>query len=532
MKQAGLTQDRGSARPEDRSRPRPLALILLTVAVTGAAVFGLLPRWPGTIHFVALPPLDLMADLRVLYIYSPNPVVLAVGLVASLGIRSMVLAWMLGGVNRKLFGYALRFYLAALPLAALAAAMFYGAGAVLYYGLFWFALVATLVLFTLTAAAPWQASERLRTGLARAIRHGFRAGTVGAYLLALVVIGYAAELWAPVGTVVLVPASALLTYGAAYLLRVDPGYRLARRTAAGVAAAGLAALVLVAQSGPPGPPLAPVPEDPLEGSVMLMSGIDSLSGSGAILEIDPHYMGWTCEQAFYYSYAGPGDGQPRRFARCPITHGAPYQRADTLSGTEKLVSYMTAQVEEMISPATVAGHSQGVWLVWEAAARDVLPNVESIVLVGAFPQNPVPYPTWDEPGPGWAGRRVLSLLEGAARPGGTSVFEADSPLGREWLGHPTAIEDTLDQPLPEDISALNVPSVFDLPLMPGGYRVEGATDTCPVPVIHPDLPYAREFQNNVRRFVTDQPIESCPFWREQVGPLFHHFSAVAPDYLW
>lgn len=508
---------------------RPLALILLAVVVAAAAAGGLLPRWPGTLHFVALPPLDLMADMRVLLIYSPSIPMFALGLMISLAVRSAVLAWALGGLNRQRFGYALRFYLVVLPLAALAAAMFYAAGAVLFYGLFWFALITALALVALTAAAPWMVHGPLRKSFAAAARSGFRAGTVGAYLLGLTLLGYFADTTSPVGPVALVPVSAVMTLFAGYALRVNPRLRVFRRLAALLAVAGLAALVAIAELGPAGPPRAPVPDEPLQGSIMLMSGIDSLSGSGAILEIDPHFMGWTCDRTFYYSYAGPGDGQPQRVAKCPITHGAPYEREDTLRETEQLVSFMEAQTRAMIAPGTVAGHSQGVWLVWEAATQNRLPNVESVVLVGAFPRNPIPYPEWDAAGPGRVGRRALSLIEGAARPGGTSVFKADSPLGREWLGHPDAIENTLAEPLPSGLSALNVPSVFDLPLIPEGHRIAGAIEACPIPVIHPNLPYSAEFQRNVTRFVTDEDPTECPFWRAQIGPLFHHFSAVAPN---
>lgn len=509
--------------------PRPLALMLLSLVVAGAAAAGLLPRWPGTLHFVALPPLDLMADMRALLIYSPSIPIFMLGLMTSLAIRSAALAWALGGLDRRRFGYALRFYLVVLPFSALAAGMFYAAGAVLFYGLFWFGLITALTLVAFTAAAPWMVSGSVGASFAVAARGLFRSGTVGAYLLTLTVLAYIADRTSPVGPVALVPVSAVMTLSAGYVLRVNPGLRVFRRFAALLAVAGLSALILVAELGPAGPPRGPVPENPLEGSIMLMSGIDSLSGSGAILEIDPHFMGWTCERTFYYSYAGPGDGQPQRVAKCPINHGAPYEREDTLRSTEQLVSFMEAQTRAMSAPGTVAGHSQGVWLVWEAATQNRLPNVESVVLVGAFPRNPIPYPEWDAAGPGRVGRRALSLIEGAARPGGTSVFKADSPLGREWLGHPDAIENTLAEPLPSGLSALNVPSVFDLPLIPEGHRIAGAIEACPIPVIHPNLPYSAEFQRNVTAFVTDEDPTGCPFWRAQIGPLFHHFSAVAPD---
>lgn len=521
-----------AAGRHDQARPdrlNPLPLLLAAGVATFAAAAGVLPRWPGALHFVALPPLDLMADVRALLVYAPNVPVFVLGTGLAVAARSALLAWMLGPLTRRRFLYALRFYLIVVPFAGLAAAMFHATGAVLYYGLFWFGLIVTLLILTLTAAAVWMDPPQLRSGFKLAFRHGLRAGTLGAYLLMLTALGYLADVTAPWGPAVLVILSAGATYLAAQMLYADPGFRLLRRGLAALPAAGILALVLVVQQGPTEPPSADLPTDPNPGSIMLMSGIDSRSGSGAILELNPHFMGWACEQTFYYSYAGPGNGQPQREAFCEITHGTPYEREDTLRSTEELVPFLEAQTAEMPAPGVVAGHSQGVWLVWEAAADDRLPNVERIVLVGAFPHNPIPYLHWDERGQGRMSRLTVSLVEGIGRPGGTSVFRADSPLGREWLGHPSAVTETLERPLPDQISALSVTSVFDLPLMKHGYRIDGATDACPVPVLHPDLPYSPEFQQHVQRFATGQPPDDhCPFWRTSIGPLFRHFSAVSP----
>src|SRR5690606_41185979 len=47
-------------------RVRAAGLLAVTAVVTVLAATGVLPRWSGLIHLVALPPLDLIADLRVL----------------------------------------------------------------------------------------------------------------------------------------------------------------------------------------------------------------------------------------------------------------------------------------------------------------------------------------------------------------------------------------------------------------------------------------------------------------------------------
>lgn len=513
-------RSRPGARGPD---PRPLAALATAVVVLAAT--GVLPRWPGLLHLVALPPLDLIGDLGLLLTVTTGWPTFALGMTVSLVVRSALLALLFGGLTRDRLLLGLRFYLTAAPVSFVAAGLLYGAAAVLFYGLFWLGLLVALLAVTLTAAAPWQRAGTLRRRYAASLSSGLRLGTIGAYLALLTLLGALADRTGEVGTVLLVPLSAALTWATAAALQADPGWRRARRSLAALPAAGLVVLVVVAATGPAAPPRAPAPGTSREGSLMLMSGVDSSSGSGAILELDPHVMGWTCEHTHYYSYAGPGDGQPQNDALCPIQHGAPYEPEDTLRSRDELVPFLEAQVRQMRSPAVVAGHSQGVWLLWDAAASERLPGVSALVLVGAFPDHGVAYPSTGGRAPGGAGRALLQLIADLPRPGGTTVFELDSPLGREWLGHPDNIAETLSRPLPERIRALSVPSTFDLPLMRDTHRLPAALNACPVPVIHPNLPYADEFQEDVVRFVEGRPQRACPPWRTATGLLLRHWAS-------
>ncbi|MGI5291948.1 hypothetical protein ACQEVF_52760 [Nonomuraea polychroma] len=541
--------------PEGRwYRPiRPAALVAMTIAVVVLAAAGVLPRWSGLIHLVALPPLDLIADLRMLMVLSPNYPVFVTGLALSLAVRITVLAFLLGGLDRRRLGYAARYYLTVLPVTLIAVAQLVGAGALLYAGLFWSGLIATLATVAVTAAAAWSAYLRPARGFADAMRHGLRLGTVGAYLVVLAGLGALADLTGPVGAVALVPASALLTLTAARFLRADPAHRVnpaprrglsttvgldmwtipglrpARRAIAGVGAALAVALLVVAVAGPTSPPRAAEPEAPRRGSLVLMSGVDSSSGDGAILEIDPHHLGYTCGQTYYFSYAGPGRGQPRNAALCPITTGAPYQAADTFRRTADLVDALQAQLADLPPPVVLATHSQGVWITWEAALRHRLPNVDALVLIGPFPDNPVPYPPRSEQGVGLLAADVTWVISRLVRQLGVSVFTPDSPLGREWLAHPTAIEQTLTARPPAGLRVLSVPSVFDTPLMPAGPALPWASNLCPIPVIHPDLPHSVEFQRSLMRFLDGEAQPPCPPWRHAVGHVFRPFSVPAWD---
>lgn len=505
--------------------PHPLPPVVLTVATVAAAALGWLPAWPGLVHAVALPPLGLAHDLAAWFVFATDWPTFLLGVAASILARSALLAVMAGGPGRESFLFALRFYLAATPLALLAAAAFYGAGALLFYALFWFGMIFALVLIVAFGALPWQGTRRLRSAFSLSAGAGFRAGTVGAYLVGLTGVGVVADLAEGAWTVAMVPVSAAVTWLAARTmtgLSPRPGLR---RAVALAGAGGLVALAVPVVTGPGGPPTAPAPETSREGSIMLMSGVDSLSGSGAILEIDPHFMGWTCERTFYYSYAGPGEGQPRRLAECPIRHGAPYTEVDTLRPAAELVDFLEDQTGEMIDPGVLAAHSQGVWLTWAAAADGRLPNVETLVLVGPFPLNPISYPPAGAEAPGRVGHLVLQVISRLPRPGGSTIFVPDSPLGRDWLAHPSAISDTLARPLPGGVRALSVPSVYDLPLMPSGRGIHEATAACPVPVVHPNLPYSSEFQRVVVAFVEGDALPACPPWRIWVGRLFRHFTA-------
>ncbi|HVM26606.1 MAG TPA: hypothetical protein VM433_02925 [Mycobacteriales bacterium] len=510
-----------------RLDPRPLAAV--SAAVVLLAVAGVVPTWPGLVHVVALPPLDLVSDLGALLTLAPSLPVFVLGTAAALLGRAAVLALLLGGLTRARFLWALRFYLVVSPLAAIAAVLLYGAGAVMFYLLFWAGVVVTLLLVGATAAAAWVAPGRVRSGFGTSARAGFRLGTVGCYVALLLVLGALAELGGTVVQVLLVPVSAALTFAAARVLVHDPALsRRPRRAVAALPAAGAVALLAAVLHGPAGPAQAGDPENPRPGSLLLMSGVDSSSGSGAMLEIDPRSLGWTCERTRYFSYAGPGDGQPQNEAECPIDHGAPYEAADSLRGSDDVVPFLEQQVAPAPDPVVVATHSQGAWLVWEAAVTGRLPGVETLVLVGPFPDSGVPFATDEEPRAP-VGRLVVDLVADLPRPGGTTAFEPGSPLGVEWLARPERVREVLSQPLPEGMRAISVTSAFDVPLMRGTHRLEHAVDACPVPVPHPNLPYSAELHDAVQRFLDDEPLPPCAWWRSSLGPLLRHFAVPPPS---
>jgi hypothetical protein len=513
---------------EERHIPNPWPLVALTAVVVLLSLTGVIPDWPGIVHAVGLPPLGLITDLRILFVETPSYPLFLGSLALAMVVRSMVLATMIGAFSWAAVWFSLRFYLVALPLALLSAAAFFASPATLFYLLFWIGLVFLIVEMALFAAVPWTEESTLRAAFVHQARRGFRLGTLGAYLLLVTLLGALAEAGGRATAILLVPVSAGLTYATVYVLAVDPDWRwlrIGRRSLAMGAYVALYALLLVVVTGPPSPVEADdEPPQPRDGSLLLMSGVDSSSGSGAILEIDPLTLGFTCEQTYYYSYAGAGDGQPQNDAQCPIRTGAPYHAEHTFGATAELVQHFVDQVEDLPTPVTVATHSQGVWIVWHALAEHGAMGVADLVLIGPFPDNPVSYPPFRDREPGRVGTDVIDhLVANLARPGGTSGFEHDSPLAVELLSNPEGTARIWDEPLPDEIAVLTVTSTLDLPLV-GGHHVEGATDACPVPVAHPNLPYASQFVDAVNRHLDGRQAAGCAWWRTGIGTLGRPFS--------
>ncbi|WP_207958323.1 hypothetical protein [Streptomyces sp. YIM 98790] len=497
----------GAAGPALASRLWPLAA--LAAAVTGLALAGVLPRWPGLVHLVALPPADFFTDLRVLLSRAPSYPVFVALLALLLALRVAVLAILLGGLTARRAGFALLFYLAAgLPL-ALVAQLDFMAQTLLYARLFWAAASLLALSWFLTASLPWQGTERLRTAWRRSWRRGLRITVLLPYALALLALGALADA-RPALAVWLVPVSALATAVAvAALVRPPRGRPLLRLAAAGAAFA-VVATVFVATRDDPG--YGPRPE-PRPGSLLLMSGIGSHSGRGAIFETEVRRLGYTCEQTYYYSYAGPGEGQPQRSARCPITTGRPYGPADTQRPLHEQVEAFAEQVRRLPEPVTVAAHSHAVWVVWQALAEGVAPGVETLVLVGPFPESPLGYPPEGENGRGRVAGDLLRLLVPLADLLDFQ-FDPDAPAARELLADVGASSRIIARPLPERVRSLSVTSATDLPLMPGGWRLPVDRNACPQRVAHPYLPIRPAYYNEVNRFMDGRPALPCPLWRD------------------
>ena len=471
--------------PDDESRPRLWVYAIVVVVVAAAAQLRVLPRWPGLAHEVALPPLDLFADVRVLMARATSTPLFVLGVVAALVARAAVLAAVLGFTPRR-FGFALRFYLAALVPAVVASGLDFSGRAILYAYLIWAALIVVILTFGALGAAAWAGPDSLRAAFAAAFRRRFRFGALAAYLVALALIGVVLRRPGEAIQVLVVPVSGALTALVARRLSSDP-VRISIPLGVAVAAVATVAIVFgITQLR--GDKLNAAPSA-RRGSLLLVAGVDTSTGNGAMFGFDPEALGFTCNQTFYYSYRGPGRGGSQGAARCPIRTGAPYQKSDTTRPLDKLASALYAQLAGLPRPVIVVTHSQGAWIAWKelTTARYRDNPVSALVMLAPFNQGLAPYPPSGTHRAGAAGGAAARIVTDISRSLGISKFDPDAPLARELQGTPGAVERLVARPLPPTVrrsrcwrgryaaraasmarpSARDVPRLADAPRAPG-----------------------------------------------------------------
>jgi hypothetical protein len=430
----------------------PFAAVASLVTLLGAV--GALPRWSGLVHAVAPPPLDLSFDLRLLVARAPSYGAFAAGVLASVTIRSLVLASLLEalGDERSLgrrFVSAAGLYGAAAVFLAPAAGLEFAGLAAVYAWYAWAGLALTVVV-----------AFRL---MPRAVREG-RALTAAWALAGLAGLGAVARWAGGISPVALVPVSAVFT---AFVM-----LRLRRRRSSNAAALALAAAILVGATPSMSAPITS------ETALLLVPGVDTASGEGALYRFRPSRLGLGCERVFYYSYLGPGRDAPRGEAPCELRFHAPYEKGDTQDPLGELVEAFGRQVARIRektggAPVAVVTHSQGAVIAWAAVASGAGEGVSHLVSLAGFPHSPVGYPPPGKDGEGRVGADALRLLSAASRGLGEGTFSPDAPLARHILARPEGLEEVFARPLPPGVTAATVTTSFDLIAAPEGSRIPG-----------------------------------------------------------
>lgn len=493
-----------------RLQPPGRGFAAASLLAAAAVVSGAAPAWPGVVHLVALPPLDLAADVRVVMAEATSLGTAVAATAAATTARVVLLALYLGSLRRHV-GFALRFYLAALPLATLAAALDFAGRAALYAWFSWAGLAVLVVLFMLMGSAPWDGTGRLRPRSGGAALRGRMVPILAGYVVTLTVIGAAAPRGH--GVLAALPLSAALTWQTARQLAASG--RAARWLAGATALAGAATVVAALAAPLAGTSAGTTVRRP--GSLLLVPGVATASGKGALYRLDPRQLGYSCDQTFYYSYAGPGRGTARGNARCPIRAGAPYSGRDTGRPLPELVAGFTQQLAALPGPVAIVTHSQGAWVAWEALATPgPRPPVTTLVMLGPFAHTQATYPPPGTNGPGYAGGAVLRALVALARRAGFTTFDPDAPLTRALHATPGAIDRVFARRLPPGIAAAAVESRWDLPLGRNAWP-GSVVQACPVPVTHTGLTTARAAMRMVRAVLEHEPLGSCRRWASWIA---------------
>lgn len=492
-------------RPAAEARFRTAArrwwpLGIVTILTLTLAQAGAIPTWPGLVHAVALPPLDLAFDLRLLVARAPGYPQLALGVAAVLVLRTLVLGalFVTLGVTpspRAAFGYAARLYAAAVIPLAVAGALEFAGLASLYAWYAWLGLGLTLLMAMILS------TRRLARPGTRLRRSPLVLGSLGA----LAVLGALGRV-EPWGTPVAVVVSAVVT-GVVLTGLVGPRPAHRRRALAPLAPAAATALLVAAALLVP-PAVAQTPVAP-EASLLVVPGVDTESGRGAAYRLDPAALGFPCERVFYFSYRGPEGEAPQGEAACPIRLHRPYAPQATQQPLGQIVDAFDRQLvairgETGGNPVVIVTHSQGAVVAWRAAARGRAEGVPLLVAMASFPHSPVGYPLPRVDGPGRIGADALRVLSWLSRVAGFGTFDPDAPLPREILARANGLEDVFAEPLPAGTSAVLLFATADTIVAPEGHDLPGAA-TLSIGGTHVGIVESPAAEAAVRSILTGQP---------------------------
>jgi pimeloyl-ACP methyl ester carboxylesterase len=445
----------------------PLAVV--TILTLTLAQAGAIPIWSGLVHAVALPPLDLAFDLRLLVARAAGYPQLAFGVAAVLVLRILVLGALFISLGvtpsrRAAFGYAARLYAAAAVPLAVAGALEFAGLASLYAWYAWLGLGLTILMAMILS------TRRLARPGTRLRRFPLVLGSLGA-LAALGALGRL-EPW---GTPVAVVASAVVT-GVVLTRLVAPRSAHRRGPPAPLAPAVATALLVAAALIPPASAQTPVAP---QASLLVVPGVDTESGRGAAYRLDPEALGFPCDRVFYFSYRGPEGEAPQGEAACPIRLHRPYAPQATQQPLGQLVDAFDRQLvairgETGGNPVVVVTHSQGAVIAWRAAARGRAEGVPLLVAMAGFPHSPVGYPLPRVDGAGRIGADALRILSWLLRVVGFGTFDPDAPLPREILARANGLEDVFAEPLPAGTAAVLLFATADTIVAPEGHAMPGA----------------------------------------------------------
>ncbi len=520
-----------------RLRIWPFVALICLVEVLLAS--GVIPLWPGAIHEVALPPLGLLSDMELLVARSASIPMFVGLLIVDLIVRSAVLSLVISSRwSLKIWLKTAEFYLVSLIPCFIAAELIYSGQAILYSPLFWAGILVSVLLAIALSPMAWRMLKGghaldnnsllsrgtswhdfdegggLITAVKSGIRSGFNVPAIALYLIALILLSTGSAAAGSTGVYLGVIVSGILSvYAARYLSSRHSGVAVKRLLGLTL----VAVLVIVGLYVPINSPQPSHSPSRLRGTLFLVGGIDTSSGYGAIFDLRPQSIGYSCLQAVYYSYAGTGNGAAQGDAKCPITSGKYYTQNQTTQPIGRSVYYFRQEVGRLHSPVTVVAHSSGAWIAWDALSGWKNSPVRELILLAPVSHS-IGYVT-GQSGSGIVGSLGLRTITrfGRSIKFGTVRSRDHLLVPMEARGQAQRLFSTA---LPNDIKVFAIESSYDLATF-GKVAAPRAVQGCPLLLSHTEMAYSPVVMYEASRFLHGSYHDvNCPAidrWPEAVA---------------
>jgi hypothetical protein len=412
-----------------RFKESPVALLPITAeGVVGGVLIalGVLPHTGTAAAVGGAFPLDVFFDVKQALAQASSWPIFAVAIVASIGVRSGVLAATLAAAAGSFDGFA-SLWVRCVRLVATAAAVLLPSAILMFAGVasryapfIWVGALAGLI----PALRLARRAVKLDGGDDDAkIPEGF-SFLAYAYLTAL--FGTAMSSFGEIGRLA---SAAIVIFSAPLHALIFLGWREHARkgTYPGGGVLAIAATVIVVAVLLSGTvydryvrDFPPVSRADARGTLLLLGGVDSDSETGALSDIDVRRFGFPDERAKVLSYRGVDE---------------PWTKADTHGDLTEIAVAVSDQIAEAEEPTVMLGHSQAALILDRIVDRGLDGPQRSAVFAPPPPFPPsVLIPAPDESGVGKPGGDLTRAFASALDAIGLESFEVDSP------GFPTNLE--------------------------------------------------------------------------------------------
>jgi hypothetical protein len=149
------------------------------------------------------------------------------------------------------------------------------------------------------------------------------------------------------------------------------------------------------------------------GALLLLGGVDSTSGSGALVDLDPRVLGFPPAASKLLSYRGPGE---------------PYRAVDTHADLAGVARRVAQQLQGVGRPRDLLGHSQAAVIVDHILGEGLsAPDASAVISPAPRLPPPVGVPEPGHDGRGRVGGDVARALSGGLAFVGFASLHLDAP---------------------------------------------------------------------------------------------------------